>query len=66
MSNTSKREIIKMILFFLFLLSLLAFAIFIALNQPKYKVYDCSLSEISPDYPIEVKEECRRIRANYI
>lgn len=25
-------------------------------------VYDCRLSEISPDYPIEVKEECRRLR----
>jgi hypothetical protein len=25
--------------------------------------YDCSLSEISPDYPIEVKEACRKMRA---
>jgi hypothetical protein len=25
--------------------------------------YDCSISEISPDYPIEVKEKCRRLRA---
>lgn len=25
-------------------------------------IYDCSLSEISPDFPIEVKEECRRLR----
>lgn len=26
------------------------------------KIYDCSLSEISPDYPIEVKQECRKLR----
>lgn len=31
--------------------------------EPKGKVYDCSLAEISPDYPIEVKNECRKIRA---
>jgi len=29
--------------------------------------YDCSISEISPDYPIEVKEQCRKLRAeNYL
>lgn len=26
------------------------------------RVYDCSLSEISPDFPQKVKEECRRLR----
>ena len=25
--------------------------------------YDCSVSEISPDYPLEVKEGCRKLRA---
>ena len=25
--------------------------------------YDCSIAEISPDYPVEVKEGCRRLRA---
>lgn len=30
---------------------------------PKGRVYDCSLAEISPDYPVEVKNECRRIRS---
>ena len=28
----------------------------------KTVVYDCSLAEISPDYPQEVKNECRRLR----
>ena len=37
---------------------------FIYLNgeQPKGKMYDCSLAEISPDYPVEVKEMCRKAR----
>jgi hypothetical protein len=25
-------------------------------------IYDCNLAEISPDYPQEVKNECRRLR----
>jgi hypothetical protein len=32
---------------------------------PKGKVYDCTLAEISPDYPIEVKNECRRLLKEY-
>lgn len=29
-------------------------------------IYDCSIAEISPDYPIEVKEQCRKLRpTNY-
>jgi hypothetical protein len=34
--------------------------------KQKSKVYDCSLSEISPDYPIEVKQQCRALRAENI
>jgi hypothetical protein len=28
--------------------------------------YDCSIAEISPDYPIQVKEGCRKLRAENI
>ena len=31
-------------------------------SYPRVKYYDCSISEISPDFPKEVKEECRKIR----
>jgi hypothetical protein len=33
-------------------------------TMPKHgvKIYDCSLAEISPDYPTEVKNECRKAR----
>jgi len=29
-------------------------------------VYNCSISEISPDFPLEVKEQCRKLRAENI
>lgn len=32
-------------------------------NKPKGRYYDCSISEISPDFPVEVKEECRKLRS---
>jgi hypothetical protein len=28
--------------------------------------YDCSIAEISPDFPVEVKEQCRKLRAENI
>jgi len=27
------------------------------------KKYDCTISELSPDYPVQVKEACRKLRA---
>ena len=31
-------------------------------QQSSVVVYDCSLAEISPDYPVSVKEECRKAK----
>jgi hypothetical protein len=31
-----------------------------AYEHTRVKIYDCTISEISVDYPIEVKEECRK------
>jgi len=38
------------------------------LTMPKQqdRVYNCSLAEISPDYPVMVKEECRKLRSEKI
>ncbi len=66
MPSASKRETIKIIALVVLSIMLLSLSIMAAIYGPKHKVYDCSIAEISPDYPIEVKEECRRIRANYI
>lgn len=30
--------------------------------SPEGRVYDCSLAEISADIPIQIKEECRKLR----
>lgn len=34
--------------------------------RPEVKIYDCSIAEISPDFPPEVKEECRKLRRTII
>jgi hypothetical protein len=35
--------------------------------QPRYPMikYDCRLAEISPDIPLKVKEECRKLMSKY-
>ena len=30
------------------------------IEMPEYKIFDCRISEFHPDYPAEVKEECRK------
>lgn len=42
----------------------LAWVIRLVTPQEHYRVYDCSLAEFHPDYPPQVREECRRIQAN--
>jgi hypothetical protein len=43
------------------------FAIWYNYKNPHVVVrYDCSIAEISPDYPIAVKEGCRKLRAGNI
>ena len=32
-------------------------------ERPSVKVYDCTIAEISPDIPVPVKEECRKLRS---
>jgi hypothetical protein len=29
---------------------------------PKETIYDCSVAEISPDIPVAVKEQCRKLK----
>lgn len=39
--------------------------VMIALAQTSgQRVYNCSLAEISPDFPPHVREECRKLRRN--
>ena len=36
------------------------------LAKPYTRVYNCSIAEISPDFPLEVKQECRKLNAEKI
>ena len=66
MQNFTKRETVE--------IAVIAIAFLIAvpiifLSLPKKGdviVYNCSISEISPDFPLEVKEQCRKLRAENI
>lgn len=46
----------------IFLLLLLIIILVISDFGTQGKVYDCSMADIHPDYPSEVREECRRLR----
>jgi hypothetical protein len=65
MSHTVERTIVGIIVIVFFIAIPV---IFLSLPKKGDVVrYDCSISEISPDYPIEVKEQCRKLRAeNYL
>jgi hypothetical protein len=47
----------------IFLILLLVFLVVKFSPVRDGKVYDCGISEISPDYPLKVKEECRKLRS---
>jgi len=67
MQNTSIRENLDFFSVVILGFALLAFAIYWNYTHPHMIVrYDCSISEISPDYPPEVKEGCRKLRAENI
>lgn len=55
--NISQRTWLVAIL--VFIISVIMFTNFG--GDDNVKIYDCSVAEISPDYPIEVKEQCRKI-----
>lgn len=64
MQNNDQRSDLKqrvgLVLLILFVIFVMAWSDFGFQNR--VKVYNCELSEISPDYPLEVKEECRKLR----
>lgn len=49
----------KVKLIVLLIVAVILLVIFIN-NRPDGVVYDCRLAEISPDFPPEAKEQCRR------
>jgi hypothetical protein len=44
----------------LFLVVIISFARMADKREDRYIRYDCSIAEISPDFPVEVKNACRK------
>ena len=67
MPNTNKRENLDFVVILVAATCALVLAVYWNYTHPHAVVrYDCSIAEISPDYPIAVKEQCRRLRAENI
>jgi len=57
-------EFMFLALFILVLfMSTFSFIVIVGQQKGQFK-YDCRVAEISPDYPQEVKEQCRRLMEN--
>lgn len=64
MSNFSKRENLDCYIALLLCLTAFGVGLWYVIVNPKVEgIYDCSISEISADIPIAVKEKCRQLRA---
>ena len=60
--NVQRRDIIIAIVVSIAMIILL----FSSYGEDRTVVYDCRMSEISPDFPIEVKEECRKLLKQHL
>jgi hypothetical protein len=40
--------------------------IFLVINSPTERTYSCDIAEISPDYTVAMKEQCRKLRSGRI
>jgi hypothetical protein len=58
----------RQILLFCLLVIAYCAIIYFVLTVPVHgtRVYNCSIAEISPDYPLDVKQECRKLNAKKI
>jgi hypothetical protein len=61
MQNITKRQILEYL--FVLIVAVGSLVFLFATPSQTSKNYNCSLSEISPDYPVQVKNECRKLRA---
>jgi hypothetical protein len=66
MQNNVKRETIEYIIVLVALIIAIGIAVLTLPRKGDVVVYNCSLSEISPDFPPEVREQCRKLRAETV
>lgn len=62
MQDFTKRIFFGIVIFALLFVAIPALLFLVP--TPKERIYDCGMAEWHPDIPIEVREECRRLRAN--
>ena len=62
-------QYIKGFLFYTIIVGGFLFWFFVLVNymseQHGIVKYDCSLAEISPDFPLQVKEDCRKLQGEH-
>lgn len=61
MATGTIKALIFYLLLIIFTISLWAAILF--LPKTGQVIYNCSIAEISPDFPIEAREGCRKLRA---
>jgi hypothetical protein len=57
---------IKIVFGFIIAVILTWGTMFLVIPDHGVVVYDCRLAEISPDYPIEIKNDCRKLNRGRI
>ena len=62
MSDTNKRAVVVDIAIIIVCLGIVVPAVYLFPPTDRTITYDCSLVEISPDFPIQVKEACRKLQ----
>jgi len=60
MAREEFKAVIYYVTLIVILLSLVAFIVFGP--KPEGRMYNCTLAEISPDFPPEVRDQCRKLR----
>lgn len=65
MPDTDQRQDMKERIIIVVAVIFCAFILIYTDYGKNQRVYDCRISEISPDFPPAVKEECRRLQREY-
>lgn len=66
MQDSTLRETIKVVILAISVFIAFGIVFYIAPKRGDVVVYNCSIAEISPDFPLEVKEKCRKLNAEKI
>lgn len=66
MPNLIKRETVENIIIAIAFIIAVIVAVMWLPKKGDVIVYDCSMAEFHPDYPPQVKEECRKLRSKHL